>query len=210
MPTNASDGEIFQVRPVMRLHDQQVMNVLHFRATGGPVIETDLIGALINCITTVLFPGLSADLTLERVDVKKVSAGAAKELEQTLVADNVGEEAGDCLPSHNAAVVTLRTIVPGRSGRGRMYLPGIPESGQAQSKISPELATIIAAFIDCMFTSFKIGDPPATNQFVWGVYSRKLGSPTPPYTSAGFAAITNYRVNTVIGTQRSRKVGRGS
>jgi hypothetical protein len=90
-----------------------------------------------------------------------------------------------------------------------MYLPGIAETNQTDSKLTSALITVLVAFVDCMLGKFMVGDPPASNQFVWGVFSRVIGGSAFPVNNSGFKDIVAVRANQVIGSMRSRRVGRG-
>jgi hypothetical protein len=203
------DGEIAQVRLHWTLHQQECINVLHFKSFGVQAIETNLLDVIINCIQTTLLPGLSAQLTLNRVHYRSMVPDETVETERLVVANNIGGDANVSIPTTDAAVITLKSLTAGRSGRGRMFVPGIPEDGQTNSRLNPALVAIIVQFLTCMAASFFIGDPPAAVRFDWGVFSRKLGGAVAPFSNAGFSSFTAYRANDIIGTMRSRRIGRG-
>jgi hypothetical protein len=197
MPAPSVNGVHYQVRIEYLLHGQQCFNVLNFLSTGSQDLVDDLLLPILNCFTTALLPVLSNELKIVGADYKSLDGVALQEGAQTLSADNVGEITGNSLPSTNAAIISLRTAHPGRTGKGRMFLPGIDESRSANSQVD---ATFIAAalnFVICMAASYFVGDPPASNQFVWVVRSRKDNA---------FYPITNAIPKTIVGSMRSRKV----
>ena len=197
MAQPAVNGQHYQVRIKTLLHGQSCLNVINFTAVGTPDLIDDLLTPVLACFADNLLPVLSADLQLVGADVKNITGSTAQEAEVSQETDNVGEEAGDSLPSTNAAVLKLRTSHVGRTGKGRMFLAGLPESGVVKSNLDPTFIAAAVAFLACMFTAYHAGDPPAANQFIWSVWSRK---------DSAFYPVESYSVNPIVGTMRSRKV----
>lgn len=197
---NSLDGQLYQVRLKWRLHQQQCLNVLNFLARGSQDVDTNLIQPIINCIVTHLLPVLTNQITLEAVDWKVITGTVAQEGVHTLTTGNVGALSGDGLPSTNACVLTLKTVRSGRSGRGRMFLPGIAESSQANSSVDATFIAAAVAFLACMITAFFNSDPLHTPFFHWMLRSRKLNTTF---------QITGGEPKAIVATMRSRKVGRG-
>lgn len=213
MPETASVGDKFQVRVVGTTEGAETNNVMHFMAaTAVDDVELRLIAALVACFVEHLLPVTSGSWALQKLVWKRVSPTLG--IEHVFVPPEAGAGSGpaQALPSFCAAVVSIRTAEGGRSKRGRMYLPGIPENATANSVIDPTNGfwTELVAFVACVVTKFVLGDPPAANSFQWMVYSRKIGGATFPYGANGFTAVTNAFPNQLIGSARSRKVGRGS
>jgi hypothetical protein len=213
MPIPVATGNIVQVLIQGTIEQQQCENVIYFRAQAA---DTDLLLNLLAKVATCMLamvPILNPSYTLERIKGKIVSPAVGLEDEWTPEpTDNVtGEAAGDGLPSYCAALISLRTLRPGRSGKGRMYIAGVPEGATTLSNIiagSP-MHTALAAFAACMLTTFALKDVPAGGDYEWGIMSRKIGGAKPPFLPAGFAGIVDARVNIPLATMRTRKVGRG-
>lgn len=197
MAVMSVDGQVYQVRVHWRLHGQDCYNVLSFISRGSLDLIADLLQPILTCIGTHLMPILSQDLTLVDADAKTIQGSTAQEVNVVAETDNVGETAVDSLPSTNAVVLALRTATVGRTGRGRMFLPGISESSQASSVVDATFIAAAVAFLACMFTAFHETDPLATPKFHWALHSRK---------DAQFYPIESYTVRPVIATMRSRKV----
>lgn len=214
MPIAAAVGDLFEVRLVGKMEGQETDNVLHFACVGASSdVELYLIVVLINCFVTHLIPVLSSSWSLEKVVWKKVSPTLGVEQVYTTDLPAPGEGSAAALPSYASAVISKRSATGGRSHRGRMYLPGIPEDATTNSSINPGGAfwTALASFITCVISAFVHPDPAGgTNLFDLGVYSRKIGGSTFPLGAAGFTAITSLVRVAELGTTRSRKVGRGS
>jgi len=123
------------------------------------------------------------------------------------VADNpitpiAGTAAGNPLPNNAALVVSFKTANRGRSYRGRMYWPGIPQSQQlnpvtVQSAYAIGLATSVAAFLDDLDTA---GYTPVVVSRQEDNVVRTTGVTTP---------ITTLEVEQFIDSQRRRLAGRG-
>lgn len=197
MSTMSIDGVTYQVRVHWLLHGQECLNVLNFVNRGSQDLITGLLQPILDCITSHLIPVLSNEITVTGADVKTTSGSVLQEEVLTLTSGNVGSESVNSLPSTNTAVVQLKTLHPGRRGRGRMALPGIPEDKQALSTLDPVFITAAVAFLACMFTAFHSSDPVATPMFHWAVKSRADNQHYP---------ITSYAVSKVVGSMRSRKV----
>jgi hypothetical protein len=213
MPTPASTGDKFQVRVVGRMEGQQTNNVLHFTAANSiDDVELRLILALAECFITHLIPVSTSAHVWEKIIWKQVSPVLGIEHETVPAGFAAGAGSAVALPSYCSAVISIRTILGGRSRRGRMYIPGIPETANTISAFDTGNAywTALVAFAACLATKFIGGDPPAVNTFQLNVYSRKIGGSTFPYGAPGFVAAKTILPVQQLGTTRSRKVGRGA
>lgn len=213
MPETAQTNDKFQVRIVGQVEGQETNNILYFMAA-SPIddVELRLIVALIECFQTHLIPVVSSAWQLKEVHWKRVNP--------TLGVENIfvpggqvqGQGNAAALPSFCSALVSIRTDLGGRSHRGRMFLPGLPEAATINSVFDTDHAfwAALLAFVACVAAKFILGDPPGTNAFQMMVYSRKLGGTAFPLGNAGFTAVKRLVPNQLIATTRSRKVGRGS
>lgn len=212
-PVTAAVGDCFQVRVRGHMEGQETNNVLHFTAaTSIDDVELRLIVALAECFVTHLLPVSSSQWALQDLVWKRVTPTLGIEHITVPSGTLTGGGAATALPSYSSAVVSIRTDQGGRSKRGRMYLPGIPESATLVSLFDTSNAYWIAlvAFVGCIASKFILGDPPPANSFQMEVYSRKIGGAHFPYNIAGFTPVTQLIPVIPLGTTRSRKVGRGS
>lgn len=201
-------NDIYQATVTGSIDGQQTNNVLNFRDSDVLVgDENTLAEAICECFIDSLIPGLSSDFTLQQVSVKKILPTAGNEAIFTPATGAIGGIAGS-LPSFNAAVLSLRTAKGSKSGRGRMYLAGLPNTGENASRVSDSLQSVIVAFAVCMIGKFVSG--PLLEGFEWGVLSKKNLAATPGDQSSWWSPITETVVNQSIGTMRSRKIGSGS
>lgn len=215
MAQPATTGQLIQVTPRFRLEDQQTENVMYFRCVNDSAdFNVDLLLVIAQCAITHLLPGLAADCELESVHGKIVGPAVSLDDEWLPVTGDIvaGAASGDAEPSFVAAVASLYTAHPGRTGRGRMFIGGIPEVGTTKSLLNLEGITYpaIVAFLTCIATNFPRAELGAGARFEWGTYSRKDGGALkPPFPDAGFHPITRFVVRQELGTQRRRKLGRG-
>lgn len=215
MPTVAFQNDTYQVRIVGRIEGQETNNILYFRCVSGQGdddVALHLIQALLQCVIDNLLPVLTSAWTLERIVWKKVFPQLGPEIISVPQGQAAGAGPSAALPSFASVVFSIRTQFGGRSKRGRMYLPGIPEAATNGSAIDPTGAfwAGLIGFALCFISKFVTGDPPGSNQWQSMVYSRKLGGSTFPLGNNGFEAVTEFVPNSLLGTTRSRKVGRGS
>lgn len=213
MPFGASIGDAFQVRVVGRMEGQETNNVLHFSAnTADSDVELHLILVLASCFITHILPVATSAWTLEKIVWKRVFPTLSNEFTTIPAGFGPGAGAATALPSFSSAVFSIRTLVGGKSHRGRMYLPGIPESATTNSAFDTGNAywTALLAFAACIASNFSVGDPPGGDSYQFFVYSRKIGGSHFPYGASGFTSVSSITPVQQVGTTRSRKVGRGS
>lgn len=216
MATPAAAGEIHEVVLRMRQESQTVLNVLHFHCdTSVDDMETRLLLALLVCLTTVLRPVAASTWQVVGAQGKRVFPDVGPIYEQAPPdPDEIqGEAAGDALPSFCSIVVNIHTTRGGRSGRGRMFIPGIPE-GASQGSAIPTTNpywTAIINYLACVAGSFiNSATDLDTNQISLGVLSRRLGNNKPPYLATQWARATKLIPNNLIKTTNSRKIGHGN
>jgi hypothetical protein len=222
MATPGADDTLHEVVVHMRQQQQEVLNVWHFfNDTPVDDMELRLLRALLECYLTVLLPGSGSKLTVERVTGMQVGPTLGPIYEIAPIEGDVivGAAAGDTLPTHDSVAVSIHTTRPGRSGRGRKFLAGVPEAATDGSNIltgGPYWAAVLA-FLVCVGTKFIHGAELAgANTISLGVLARllkpadALGKRKAPWPIDTFAHATRITARPMVGTTNSRKVGRGS
>jgi len=215
MAIPANVGSAWQVVIEGRQEGQLTANVMHFACVGATTdVDLHLIQVLLSCFITHLLPVLTSSWTLERVRWKQVAPSVG--IEQISIPAG-GPAAGGgnaaALPSFCSAVLSKRTLFAGRSGRGRMFIAGIPEGQVTNSQIDTggPLWAGLLAFALCVINAFVHPDPAGGSDiFNLEVYSRKIGGAHEPLGSSGFHDVRELVPVQAIATTRSRKVGRGS
>jgi hypothetical protein len=216
MPTPGVAGEIHEVVLRQRQEGQEVLNVLYFRCdTAVDDMETRLLLALLVCLTTILRPGQGSNWQVVGARGKRVSptVGPIYEVAPPDPDEIQGEAVGDTMPTFTSVVVNIHTVRGGRSGRGRMFIAGIPE-GATQGSAIPTTNpywTIIINYLACIAGSFINGeDELGDNRISLGVLSRKLGTLKPPFAANQWARATKLIPNNLLKTTNSRKIGHGN
>lgn len=222
MATPGADGTIHEVVVHMRQQQQEVLNVWAFQLeTPVDDLELRLLRALLECYLTVLLPGSGSLLTVERVTGMQVGPTLGPMYEITPGEDDTvqGAAVGDTLPTHDSVSIRIHSTRPGRSGRGRKQIPGIPEGATTGSTINTAHAywDVILAFVACVAGKFIIpNELNGPNAISLGVLARTLkpadaqGKRKAPWPVDTFARATRMSVMPKVGTTNSRKVGRGS
>ena len=217
MPESAALHDLYQLRFDGRIEEQECKNILHFMcvsSSGDDDVAVHLVAVVLACFVTNVLPVLAPTYSLDGITWKKVGPVLGPENFTAGPASSDGGSTADSLPSFNSALISIRTTRGGRSGRGRMFIGGIPEDQTQASRIDVEgpFWAALQAFVQCVVTQFVgLSDPmPNANKWLFGIYSRKEGGGTFPYQVAGFAPATNLVPKVLIATTRSRKIGHGS
>lgn len=109
---------------------------------------------------------------------------------------NSGSVAGNALAPNTAFLVTKTTATPGRQGRGRMYLPWVPEDavddfGQVDVTARGNVQTAVTDFVADLQSSDLVGE--------W-VVLHELGSPLEENPSE----VLSVGCSALVATQRRR------
>ncbi|WP_283548163.1 hypothetical protein [Lactiplantibacillus plantarum] len=213
MPIPVATGEVVQVLVQGTVEEQECQNVWYFRAQApDPDMLAHLLVDIAACLLP-LIPILAPTYRLDRLKAKIVSPAVG--LEEEWYPDNddtvQGASIGDARSSHESMLISLRTTRPGRKGRGRVFLAGVPEVHTVGSLINIEspLWVALLTFTACMLDKFKARDVPVAGNYEWGVMSRSIGGVKPPFAAAGFARIIKATPVKYLATTRSRKIGKG-
>lgn len=213
MPVAGNPGDCWEVRVIGVQEEQETDNVLHFVEDSATAnVELNLILALATCFLTHFVPVATSSWSLTEIRWKRVSPTLGPEFVTVPTGTLVGAGNAAALPTMNSVVISKRSTEGGRSKRGRMFLPGIPENATINSKLDEGHAfwAGVLAFIACVADKFiNVGEPIGSDQFSLAVYSRKIGGSHLPFGAAGFQVINQLVPHNIIGTTNSRKIGRG-
>lgn len=207
-----------QLRIHGKIHGQTTINVLHF-ATNTAEIDVQppspllvaLLAAVVDCVIQALLPAVTQDWTFEFCDARFVyhtgpGLMQTDPLIQTAPANSVGT-LGPTSVSFSSSLINLRTGVAGKRGRGKIFLPPPGESNVTNSAIDASTQTALTAFLTCMAGKFL--GTGATEQWRWGVFSRKNGGNNFATWDAGFYMITTLSPVTNLAVIGRRKIGHG-
>jgi hypothetical protein len=211
-------NEIYRLTLRQRMFDQECHNVLYFKFLTSNATPQGLRGTIADTFWAQLSPIQSADV--EYLAARSRGIVPYSDTEETVAAATVqGILAPPSLPALNAAVISLRTGLPGKSKRGRFYLCGIPGDQLSGNGLVGGYVTSIQTAFAALQNLYGAGG--SNNDYQWGVFSPKLGgtlyTPTPPkqpyysdpFNAAGFVPISSVVARPIVASFVSRKQGRG-
>jgi len=147
-----------------------------------------------------LFPVATTLQTTRTASLAVVAVGPINKLrEQQVVFDNpalAGTSANPSLPDQNAILVSLRTAVPGRVGRGRIHLPAPDETLVVASELTAVSATRVSTSVQALLTGMGAAGHQAV--LVTAVLT-KTGVPVGNVTNVNFA-----ETDRIVRTMRTR------
>lgn len=196
---------VFQVELVYSYQGSKMEQVLHFAGlqTDDPAkLEAMANNAFTMWSTTFRLRQVS-QLNLIAIKATHLAAQNSPAVEVPFSEDNAGAEAYPPMPGNVALCITMRTMLRGRSYRGRTYLPGITGNSFSGSNITGAvIADVITWFDSWEFLDVE-GEPYAN--VVLSRYhdhvARVAGVATP---------VTGWSANPVVASQRRRLPGRGA
>ena len=187
-----------------RLDSQLTINDLFWFSSGAitPTTVNSLLTQLFNWVNTTLSPLLSRDQSFTRI--RAVDLGSAIGLVQETATTAVGGVDVESAPNNVAACVSLRTAQRGRSGRGRNFVPGIPNSVITLNTLD---ATFITDLLDAYNTLTGAGAFVAGWELV--VLSRVTAG-APRAVGIGIPVTEATMVGNSVRSMRSREIGHGA
>jgi hypothetical protein len=187
-----------------RMDNQLTINDLFWFSSGAitPSSVNSLLTNLFNWLNTSLSPLLSRDMAYTRIRAVDLSSAIGLALETPApFAGGVDVEAA---PNNVAACVSLRTAQRGRSGRGRNFIPGIPNSVITLNTLDP---TFITDLVNAYATLPGAGGFTAGWELV--VLSRVTGG-VPRAAGIGIPVTDVTMVGNSVRSMRSREIGHGA
>jgi hypothetical protein len=151
-----------------------------------------------------LGPFLSSQVALR--EVLATDMGAIDGAQYTYAPDTTttGGVSGAVLPNETALCVSLRTGNRGRSARGRMYVPGIPDAARdGPNTVSTTFAGNIIAAFDALLVAFPSTQPLVIVSYISEGVPRPGG---PVY----YVVTTPVLTDRILDSMRSRKPGVGT
>ena len=147
-----------------------------------------------------LFPATTTLDLVKTESLQVVTIGGVDKIRASGIAFNtaglVGTGVGDSLPDQNTVLVSLRTPVPGREGRGRFHLPapieGIVASGETDATPITRVTTACTALRTGMA---GLGH----SQVILSYVKSKTGVPV-----GSFTVVTKEETDRVVRTLRGR------
>jgi len=187
------------------LDSQHVENTLYFqRASPWTAPLGVLLGShLFDWWVTNMAPSLSDDLNLDSVHVTDLTTVSGFAVDFVPSASENGAIGGSSLPNNCAICISFRTEARGRTGRGRNYICGLPQSHVAENTLDTADGIAFVAAYNAL--PAVAGASAAT----WVVVSRHLDG-APRTTGLTRSIISVLLLDLIIDSQRRRLPGRGT
>lgn len=203
---NYSDAAIVRAVIMMRLHNQLVENVFHFRTKNAGIPDTEIATTIRDNVWRRFDDNISAEVTCETISVQEIYPNAKDPYEKAI--GEVGEMEGDALPAANAVIVALKTGLGGRRNRGRKYIAGYLASDTENSRLIDTRLAATQADWSAINDFFQASN--SLSNLTWGVLHRRNAGAPVPLSADSYVPITSAIVRPVLGTMRSRIPGHGA
>jgi len=204
-PLIPSNSRLVQISITGKMHEQLTVNtfyVLLNSTNPGGEGAADAAKNFWEGVRSQWCAAVSVDWRAELITSRIVGFPEILPVQQAATAPTVGTIEEDALPGVVAAIIQKRSQFGGRRGRGRVYIAGVPEGGHENGVIDEDQRILLQDLADRFNDDFGWGDTGTALPYHW---SRNVGS------EAGVRGvqITDCRADTVLGTQRRRRIGRG-
>ena len=169
---------------------------------GGLDPMADVVNHVITTLGATPSTGFSANASITAVQATDVQPGTRGGY-RVPAGPFAGSAALDMLPPQDAIVVHWSTGLKGKANNGRMYLPGIPETGQVAGNLSSDILNPASAFVSLLFDQYASDGT---------VYQLSIISYVPgssPRALRAAVPITAFSIDSVVRSMRSRQLGRG-
>jgi hypothetical protein len=206
-------GDIWRIAYTGTWNSQAIVNVFYFKMKSA----ADPIPTASNYLTTALYslykPFCQTTCTWNVTQGRLLSV-PPQGYDYNLSTAQTGTQAATAQPMTHAVVVSLRTQYAGRSYRGRIYLPGLVGTYISNGTLATTQRNTLQGYFDDMVAA--VGATGANADLQWGVWSRKLGEVrgssghVTSYDLSKFTPITSVIVRSVLGSMRTREIGKGT
>ena len=187
-------GDLYEASLLYSLKGEKCVNVLRFQQTTNPSTVSDELD-LGNAVKADLWPAIktasSEDLVLQMIRVRRYAPTAGGSIMVTV--DEAGGVSEDSLPSNNCVVITMYSDNSTKHGRGRIHLPGIPDTHNADGLLKQATAVLYEAIATAMEATFN---GPDGGQWSYGIGDSDGSS---------FHAATMHQVRSWLHTLRTRR-----
>lgn len=206
-------NSVYRVRTRGTFRGQRVEFGVHVQNVTTARPPEDLAASWAATAVPLIKAAISSAVNLDEIVVSDTDRDGDESVELPLTQPNPGALAGDALPNQNAVVIGWRTGLKGRRRRGRMYLPGITESGNTDGVLVGSQLTAVQALAQGLVNAYGAGGTETSWRMV--VYSPptppfKAPTPPPVHTDTLITPITTHDIDEVIRTQRRRSIGVGA
>lgn len=185
------------------------INTLDYQASALNAVTSATLAALAAAFQTAVEPSLKACLSDQATIAAYFASCLSLSTPATdfLVSGVAGTVAQPCLPNEMGAVIQKRTLLKGQHGRGRITLPAVPTTFTTPATNPDKINVTGGAAYSSLVTALE-GNLAAGGLTFTPCLSVR---PAPPAILVTHAQqVTNFALNTILGTARRRKEGRGT
>lgn len=187
------------------LSAKQTVNIFHYRRTSftSDLDYAELATALLAKWETEWLANASASWTLDSIHVRCINSP----LEAGLIdlVGTVGGVAGEVMPPYVASYIKKGTAVRGRSYIGRMFIPGVPESGLNNSLLTAGQLILLQALATALTGTVTTAAGLTYNPFLFAAFLSDIT--IEPAVVIG-ADITSFTASQQISSKTSRRLKR--
>lgn len=206
LPSVGTTNGVVLYRMIGSLEGQLTVTTFYFSsgvAAPTPAQLTTLLTNISTNLANQYATNISSDWTITRETLDVVHRADLAGVLSTARAGQAGGRAGGHLPTENAMVLVRYTAVKGQHGRGRIGLPPPAPADVTASRVS---AAGLITTLNTLATQMLVTASDGAN--TWTPCSVQRAT-VPPKLVVGFSPLTRIVVNTLLGTVRRRKIGRG-
>ena len=184
---------------------QKIATVLHYELTNppGPTDLTELASELIDWWQLTVKAGQPTTLALEAVRITDLTTAFSPSITDATGLPAAGTGASPSMPNNIALCITKRTLLRGRSFRGRIYHPGLTEGAITGNVVAGATVTGIINWYE-LLREFTLTSGLAA---LCVVSYFEAGNPRPEGLKT---IVTHFTSDGTVDSQRRRLPGRGS
>lgn len=187
-------NDVYQVDLLYSNKGEKCANVIHVKETADPgtTNEVHIAEAVKDDIwTAALRATMTNDCTLQTIRVRRIDPTSGGPVMATV--DEAGSIAQDTLPPNSAVMLSMYTARLDRSGRGRLFLPGVPKTHNEDGLLPESVVTLY----DAVGTALTGTLAESGGTWIVGVWSS---------TATQFNQFTSWQVRSWIHTLRGRRM----
>lgn len=197
--------DVVQAELICTWSTQVIETVLHFQPDNppDPGNMAELGAELVGWWSSDIRPVVPTTLTLTQVKLVDLSTETGLVLNYSTGLPLVGTGASPSLPNNVACVITKRTLLRGRSFRGRIYHPGLMENQVVDNTVSGTTVSGLLGIYGQLRTF-------STTSADWNMVVVSRYSNNAPRATGVATFVNSLSCDGTIDSQRRRLPGRGS
>ena len=194
---------IVEVVLKMLVAGQELRNVFHVDAHEAPneSLMEQIAEIFKDWFVSGILGVLSEDTSLYEVTAKDLTTQTGSEVSVTADLPEAGAIVQPAAPNNVALVISWRTLLTGRSYRGRTYIGGHPQESFDGDAYAPTRLAIVVASAEALLLAMAAEG--------WDLVVTSRANNKQPREHAVSTVINGFIVNAVADSQRRRLTGRG-